>query len=145
LTVVGVTAAINWALTADRTLPWHHDEAPAFAQARAEGKGVLLDFSATWCVPCKELEVQTFAAPEVYDVLLSSYVPLKFDVTEDNETNEARKKKYEQSTMPEVILLDADGRVLVRVHGLVGPDEFLKILDQAEKARKTPPQTAEAR
>jgi thioredoxin:protein disulfide reductase len=136
LTVVGVTGAINWALTADRTLPWHYDEAPAFAQARAEGKGVMLDFSATWCVPCKELEVNTFAAPQVYDEILASYVPLKFDVTEDNARNAARIKKYEQSTMPEVILLDADGTVLVRVHGLVGPGDFAKTLEKANAARR---------
>jgi thioredoxin:protein disulfide reductase len=136
LTVVGVTGAINWALTADRTLPWHHDEAAAFAQARAEGKGVLLDFSATWCVPCKELEVQTFAAPEVYPEIIASYVPLKFDVTEDNAQNEARKEKYGQSTMPEVILLDASGKVLVRVHGLIGPDAFLEKMAQADERRQ---------
>lgn len=142
LTVVGVTGAINWALTAERVLPWHYDEAPAFAQARAEGKGVLLDYSATWCVPCKELEVQTFAAPDVYEQILASYVPLKFDVTEDNEENEARKKKYDQSTMPEVILLDTDGSVLVRVHGLISPEEFSKKLEQADAARKRGGQTA---
>ena len=144
LTVVGLTGAINWALTADRTLPWHHDEAPAFAQARAEGKGVMLDFSATWCVPCKELEVQTFAAPGVYEQILASYVPLKFDVTEDTPANDARKEKYGQSTMPEVVLLDADGRVLARVNGLIGPDEFTKKLEEAEAARRGDGKTASA-
>ncbi|HYU14701.1 MAG TPA: cytochrome c biogenesis protein CcdA, partial [Candidatus Acidoferrum sp.] len=138
LTVVGVTGAINWAVTADRKLPWYHDEAPAFSQARTEGKGVLLDFSATWCVPCKELEVKTFASRDVYERILASYVPLKFDVTEDNPTNEARKEKYGQSTMPEVIFLDAGGRVLERVHGLIGPDEFMQRLDRADEARRKP-------
>ncbi|HTE52903.1 MAG TPA: cytochrome c biogenesis protein CcdA [Kofleriaceae bacterium] len=144
LTVVGVTGAISWALTADRTLPWHYDEAPAFAQARAEGKGVMIDFSATWCVPCKELEVKTFAAPAVFQQIVDSYVPLKFDVTDDNERNDARKRKYEQSTMPEVILLDADQRVLVRVHGLIGPKEFAEKLEQANAARRGAGKTAAA-
>ena len=104
----------------------------------------MIDFSATWCVPCKELEVKTFAAPAVFQQIVDSYVPLKFDVTDDNERNDARKRKYEQSTMPEVILLDADQRVLVRVHGLIGPKEFAEKLEQANAARRGAGKTAAA-
>ena len=33
------------------------------AQAKAEGRAVMLDFYADWCVSCKEMERFTFAIP----------------------------------------------------------------------------------
>jgi len=141
----GAAGVMFWVMTVDRKLPWRTDEAMAFSQARSEGKGVMIDFSATWCKPCGKLETDTFAEPRVYDKIIAGYVPLKFDVTEGNDLDEARKKKYDQSTMPEVLLVDADGRVLVRVHDFVGPKVFLDKMRQAEQARTQSRQTADAR
>src|SRR5690606_32821949 len=42
VTVVGCLAVMSWALTPDRKLPWHTDEAAAFAEAKASGKGVMV-------------------------------------------------------------------------------------------------------
>jgi thioredoxin:protein disulfide reductase len=146
LLVAGGAAGIMfWVLTVDRKLPWRTDEAVAFAEAKQTGKGVMIDFSATWCKPCGKLENDTFAEPRVFDKIVDGYVPLKFDVTNGTDLDEARKQKYGQSTMPEVILLDASGRILERVRDYVGPDVFLGKLHAAEKARERAPQTAAAR
>jgi thiol:disulfide interchange protein DsbD len=137
LLVAGGAAGIMfWMMTAERKLPWRTDEAIAFAEARSQEKGVLLDFSATWCKPCGKLETDTFAEKRVYEKIMASYVPLKFDVTHGTEEDEARQEKYGQSTMPEVILLDAQGRVLARVHDFVGPAEFLDKMREADAARE---------
>jgi len=135
LTAGGAAGIMFWIMTVDRKLPWRTDEAVAFAEAKEQGKGVMIDFSATWCKPCGKLETDTFAEPRVYDKIVAGYVPLKFDVTHGTEADEARQEKYGQSTMPEVILLDAGGRVLVRVHDFIGPDAFLEKLRAAEQAR----------
>jgi thiol:disulfide interchange protein DsbD len=130
----GAAGVMFWAMTVDRKLPWRTDEAVAFAEAKEQGKGVMIDFSATWCKPCGKLETDTFAEPRVYEKIIADYVPLKFDVTQGTDVDEARQEKYGQSTMPEVILLDARGRVLTRVHDFVGPDAFLEKMRAAEAA-----------
>jgi thiol:disulfide interchange protein DsbD len=135
LTAGGAAGVMFWIMTVDRKLPWRTDEAVAFAEAREQGKGVMIDFSATWCKPCGKLETDTFAEPRVYEKIVADYVPLKFDVTHGTDVDEARQEKYGQSTMPEVILLDAGGKVLARVHDFIGPDAFLEKMRAAEQAR----------
>src|SRR3954470_19386047 len=80
LVIAGAFAAWSYTLTPRHKLPYLTDEAAAFAQARAEGKGVMIDFSATWCVPCSELEL-TFGDADIYEQITKNFVPLKFDVS----------------------------------------------------------------
>lgn len=130
LMVGGITASINWALTPSRFLPWEKDEARAFAKAKKANKGVMIDFYASWCTPCKELEI-TFAAQGVYEKIMGNYIPLKFDVTDDNERNAKLKKRYKAKALPTILFLDADGNELSRLNGrYMPPGEFSKkVLD----------------
>jgi thiol:disulfide interchange protein DsbD len=126
LFVVGATGMINWYFTPPSHLPWKHNEAEAFAAAKTEAKGVMIDFWAEWCIPCKKLEAVTFADFEVKEAIIEGFVPLKFDVTEDNEEDEARRKKYKATNLPAVIFLDADGNEMGRVNTDLPPKEFLE-------------------
>jgi thioredoxin:protein disulfide reductase len=145
LMVIGITGAVNWALTPDRHLPWVYQEEAAFAEARDQGKGVMIDFAATWCTPCAELEL-TFATEGVYEHLVDNYVPLKFDVTEGTDADEERQERYKAQTLPAVVFLDPDGRELGRVDKYLPPDEFMKQVEPAtERLRcgKPAPETAQ--
>jgi thioredoxin:protein disulfide reductase len=139
LIVLGAYGACDWKLTPKQRLPWVHDEAAAFARAEAEGKGVMVDFGAAWCVPCDELEL-TFADDEVYEAITASFVPLKLDVTEDSAKNDELKGRYHVATLPSVIFLDAKRRVLGRVKKLLEPTPMLRVVRPAAKqiASSTP-------
>jgi thiol:disulfide interchange protein DsbD len=107
--VVGSFAVATWIVTPDRTLPWEHDEAAAIAKARSEGKGIMVDFSATWCTPCAELEL-TFAEEGVYEPLVEHFVPLKIDVSDDNAASRAKKDRYAVTgSLPTVVFAVFDG------------------------------------
>jgi len=145
LTVIGAAGTMNWMLTPDRTLPWRHDEKAAFAEAQRDGKGVLIDFSATYCKPCGKLETDTFAADGVYEKILADYVPLKFDVSKGSDLDDERQEKYDAETLPAVILLDADGHELGRVREFVPADDFIELLDAARAKRSGGKKTASNR
>jgi thiol:disulfide interchange protein DsbD len=132
LVVGGAFAAWSYALTPDRKLPFIlDDEDAAFARARAEGKGVMIDFAASWCLPCKELEL-TFADPEVHDLITQNFVPLKFDVTdEDTEINAERRKRYDAGTLPAVVWQSADRKDVARINRYMKPRELLDVLRPA--------------
>jgi thiol:disulfide interchange protein DsbD len=126
--VVGLFAVWSWYLAPKQELPWLHDEAAAFAKAKAEHKGVMIDFGATWCNPCHELE-HTFADRDVYAAINDSFVPLQVDVSDDNAANDAIKAKYDAGNLPAVRYLTADGEPLARIDHVVAPSEMMAILD----------------
>jgi thioredoxin:protein disulfide reductase len=131
LVIGGAFAAWSYELTPKLHLPYVlEDEAAAFAKARAEGKGVMVDFSATWCVPCEELEL-TFGDDEVYEIITENFVPLKFDVSDDNEVSAERRARYKAGTLPAVVFLSTDGRTVARIDRMMEPDEIMPVLRAA--------------
>ena len=112
-------------------LDWIYDETKGFEIAKREDKLVMLDFYASWCVACKELDHKTYADPGVA-AKLANYVNVKLDFTRSSETTEALTEKYQIPGLPVVIFMDAEGRVLKRFTGFVGPEEMLSILNEIE-------------
>lgn len=88
--------------------PYSEDELSA---ARDLGKPVIIDFYATWCTPCRELDEITFHHPEVVRFAESDFVMVKVDVTKgDNPLHEELLKRYTIKGVPTVVFLDADGK-----------------------------------
>ena len=113
-------------------LDWVYDEAEGFEIAKREDKLVMLDFYASWCAACKELDHKTYADPAVA-AKLDDYVNVKLDFTRSSETTQALTEKYQIPGLPVVIFMDANGTVLKRFTGFVGAEEMLGILDDIEK------------
>jgi thiol:disulfide interchange protein DsbD len=132
LVLAGALGIWMWKMTPKQRLPWVHDETAAFEKARAEGKGVMVDFSATWCNPCEELEL-TFGDDEVYQAITAKFVPLKFDVTDSSDINFDRRSRYKADTLPSVVFMSPDGKVLGRVNKMVEPEDMLPVIGKATK------------
>jgi thiol:disulfide interchange protein DsbD len=119
-------------------LAWLHDEPAAIALARAEGRPLLVDFWAEWCVACKELDRFVWSDPRVRD-RAARFVPLKLDGTDDSKAFQALVEKYAVQGMPTVLFIDPRGRESpARVVGAVSPEEMLKYLDASDVACDAP-------
>ncbi len=131
--VLGLFALTNYALTPKIELSWMKSETDAVAAARAGGRPMLVDFMADWCLPCKELEVQVFAHPDVAREL-ERFTLLKVDLTnEDDDASLAvLKEKYGVNTLPAVRVVAPDGHIAATVDELVTVPEFLRALSRAK-------------
>ena len=85
---------------------------------------VIVDFTAKWCVACKEYEENTFSNNEVINEL-KKYKLLQVDVT--NNTNKDKKlmQKYE-IVGPPAILIFRDGKLVKKIVGYKSPEQFLR-------------------
>jgi thioredoxin:protein disulfide reductase len=101
----------------------------ALLKAKHEGKAVLIDFYADWCITCKKLEKHTLNSPLVVPVLKKMQL-LRADVTANSAEDKALQRRLNVFAPPTMVLFDAKGNELVnqRVVGDIGPEEFLKKL-----------------
>jgi thiol:disulfide interchange protein DsbD len=100
------------------------------AKASNQGKTVMLDLYADWCVACKEFEAITFKDSEVMK-RFQSIVLLQADVTKSDDIDIALLEHYDVLGLPTLLMFDENGqqREDLRVTGFLGPKEFVKQLD----------------
>ncbi len=101
------------------------------AAAKADGRAVMLDFYADWCVSCKEMERFTFSDPAV-QARLAEVVLLKADVTANNDADKALLKRFSLFGPPGLIFWNDSGvQSDYKVIGFEKAGKFLASLDAA--------------
>ena len=130
--VVVVLAAVASALAAGDP-GWESGLPAALAKAKATGKPVLVDVSATWCGPCQKLAA-SFRDPQVAAAVQRGFVAVNVDADADAAT----ARKYKVSGLPTLLVLAADGTELARASGHRSPAELLAWLGQHAKSAPKP-------
>ncbi|MBH1987290.1 MAG: protein-disulfide reductase DsbD [Burkholderiales bacterium] len=104
----------------------------ALAQARADGRAVMLDFYADWCVACIEMERDTFSDALVQSRLKGA-VLLQADVTLNSADDRALMQRFGLFGPPGIVFYDAQGdeRSQARVIGFQNARDFLESLQKA--------------
>jgi thiol:disulfide interchange protein DsbD len=131
LATIGLFGLTNYLLTpkGNVELAWMQDEAAARAAAQASGRPLLIDFMASWCLPCREFEVKVFSRPEVADEM-QRFTLLRVDLTREDEDPAlgAVKRRYGADTLPAIRLVSPEGAVLAKTDELMTPAAFLQLL-----------------
>ena len=114
---------------------WSEDYAAVLAQAKAEGKQVLLNFTGSdWCPPCMAMERNVLNEDAFLEGVADRVLLVTLDFPRRKAQEEAIKERnqnlaqqYGVRGFPTFVLLDAEGKEMRRTVGAMqgGPEAFL--------------------
>ncbi len=111
----------------EESISWEPYSEKKLEIARENSQPVIMDFYADWCIPCLELDRNTFVDREVIRTT-KEFLRVKVDLTRfDSPESESLRKKYNIAGVPTIVFLRPDGteELSSRVIGYLPPDEFL--------------------
>jgi thiol:disulfide interchange protein DsbD len=113
-------------------IPWQQYSNEKYQASLNAGHKVVIDFYADWCIPCKELDAQTFTDAKVIEAA-KDFDAYKVDMTKTlSEETQRIRKKFGIRGMPTILIFDSSGKEVKRLTGFVEPEEFLKILKEVK-------------
>jgi len=126
-------------------LEWKTVFAEAQAEAKKSGRPILMNFTGSdWCVKCKQLDKAVFHTPAFADYARRQLVLFVADFPMEGkqpgqiaEQNEDLGKKYKVREMPTLLVVDAEGALLLSLKYEAGMDTaaFLAPLEVWRKQR----------
>jgi len=112
--ILAVSVLIGLSQTAKGPIDWTYYTPERLAEAQAEGKVVVIDFTAEWCANCKTLEALVLNLPSVSRELNADDVAaIKVDLTGNNEAGNALLKASNRVTIPLLLVYGRDGSVVL--------------------------------
>ncbi len=101
----------------------------ALQNAQQQGRPVMLDFYADWCISCKEMEAYTLSNPEVRQQL-TRFILLQADVTANTAEHQALLKSFNLFGPPAILFFNTEQQEqrAARVIGYQEAETFIRHL-----------------
>ncbi len=111
-------------LSAQPALEWKDWHAGIIAQAKEQGRFIILDLEAVWCHWCHVMEATTYQDPKVVDLLKSKFLTIRVD----QDANPDLSSRYGDWGWPATIIFAPDGTELVKRRGYIPPADMSALL-----------------
>jgi len=108
-----------------QTIPWQDYSSAAFDQAKTNKRLVLLYGKSKTCHWCQEMDKITWQTPAVIQALQNNFIPILVDV----DAQIAIAARYRITSLPTMIILDSDNRIIKVLSGYLPPEAMLKELN----------------
>lgn len=134
------SAAGSAAATAGDAISWAAFDPKHIEKELAAGRPVFLDYTADWCASCKTNDKLFVDTPKVREALLrTNVVPVKVDMTNEDDVKEAWLKKTGRNDLPVYVVFLPGGEMdLLPV--VITSETLTDAFDRA--AKKHPPKRA---
>jgi thiol:disulfide interchange protein len=141
-TAVGL-AAFTYLVPGETIIPWKPFSRPVLAQYSAEGKTVMVDFTAKWCLTCKMNLRWAIDTRNVHEVIKANeVVPLLADWTDGSQEISDTLKALDSKSIPVLAIFPAGSTEPIILRDLLSESEVLEALKKAGPSKaKTPANT----
>jgi len=127
------TVAATPPLSAQTTsVSWQRELSSSLRLASSSRKWVLVDVYTDWCGWCKRMDRDTFANPQIVQVLNKSFVCVKADA-EDGASGQAVANRYNVNSFPCILVLEPSGKLRGKIKGFRPPEAFYAALAETLK------------
>jgi len=92
--------------------------------ASKSGRLMVMDFWASWCRPCKDMDVELWQNPETQK-FATYFVGVRINV----ETEKSLVKKFQANSLPKVIIATVNGDIIWEQEGYDEANTFLRIFE----------------
>ncbi|MBL7134149.1 MAG: thioredoxin family protein [Phycisphaerae bacterium] len=137
--IVLVTAAGFWMLPepAKPLVKFQDFDPVKIEAARKEGKTVLIEFTASWCIECKVIDAFVYNTPEVAEKLKDpDILVMKADVTDHDSPASQYLRQAGSGSPPETLIYPAGGGRQINLPGSLTKDRLLTEVSRARPKQK---------
>lgn len=100
------------------------------AEAMAQGsrKPVFYDFSASWCVPCKQMDGELFSNAGAAEFINDTFIAVR--VTDDDQSPAAVavRRRHQVTALPTIVVIPPDSKEPKRLQGYPGKRQVIAFL-----------------
>jgi len=100
------------------------------AIAKQQNKPIFLDFTANWCMPCRNMEKNVFQNKKIATYMNQNFISYKVDV--DTRAGKNIAMVYGVEYLPTLIVIAPDGKVIKKKASNLGKDGFMNFATQAK-------------
>ena len=94
--------------------------------AAVEGKPYFVKFTAAWCMPCRQMEQNTYTDPKLAYYVKQNYLAATVDVDDFDGYN--YKEQYNIGTLPSILIFNSKGKLLARYQEVMTAQQMLGVL-----------------
>ncbi|MDX2108177.1 MAG: DUF255 domain-containing protein, partial [Candidatus Melainabacteria bacterium] len=108
---------------------WESYSDSIFERASKEKKLVLIDMEAVWCHWCHVMEEKTYSNAKIAEFINKKFIAVKVD----QDSRPDLSSKWEDFGWPATIILDSNGKEIVKRQGYIKKEDFLPLLKNISK------------
>lgn len=117
---------------------WKH----VLSMAKMEHKYIFVDCYATWCGPCKEMDKEVYASPDLGEKFNDHFISIRVQMDSSTKDNDQTRSfypdahylglRYKIGAYPTLLFFNSDGKILRRSVGAMSTMQFMKLAEDVQ-------------